>query len=97
MVGVNEDTDRLGNRLLLPQFLGTAGSKVGDAGAQGFTMPGKLREVQMLFFLLMSSIGMQSMAFSSFQVRMATTLFKVVRTHDSARLAKSKAVLMPEA
>ena len=44
MVGVNEDTDRLGHRLLLSQFLGTAGSKVGDTGAQGFHIGHHARE-----------------------------------------------------
>ena len=33
MVGVDEDTNGLGYRLLFSQLLGTAGSKVGDAGA----------------------------------------------------------------
>ena len=61
------------------------------------TMPGNEREVQMLFFLLISSMGMQSSPFSSFHVRMATTLFKVARTHESAWLAKSRAVLIPKA
>ena len=44
MVGVDEDTDRLGHRLLLPEFLGTAGGKVGDAGAQRFHIDHHARE-----------------------------------------------------
>ena len=61
------------------------------------TMPGNEREVQMLFFFDMSSMGMQSSPLSSFQVRMAPTLFSVARTQVSGWLAKSRAVLMPMA
>ena len=35
MVGIDEDADGLSHRLLLAELLGTAGGKVGDAGAQG--------------------------------------------------------------
>jgi hypothetical protein len=61
------------------------------------TMPGNEREVQILFFFDISSMGMQSSPFNSFHVRMATTLFSVARTHESAWLAKSRAVLIPNA
>ena len=44
MVGIDEDTNCLGYRLLLSQFLGTAGSKVGDAGAQGIHIRHHARE-----------------------------------------------------
>ena len=44
MVGVNEDADGLGHRLLLSQLFGTAGCEVGDAGAQGIHIRHHARE-----------------------------------------------------
>ena len=44
MVGVDEDEDGLGYRLLLPQLLGTSGREVGDAGAQSIHIRHHARE-----------------------------------------------------